>query len=328
MQSDQIGMRAHGRDARFIIASPLGETFEARLRAIDPRIDVMELPAANPWSVAGQADMILAFMSTWKPGIGSPPPADWPGRVRWLYSLSTGVEGYPRWIYKAPLVTCGRGVAAEEIAEYAIAAILHRTKNLSGIRARGPGDWQQKPLDKASGATLGILGLGSIGMAVAHKALGLGMHLVATRRRATSREIDRIETVGSIAEVAAQSDHLLIALPLTPETERSVGAAVFAAARPGLHLINVSRGEVVDQDALLAALACGQVGFATLDVTTPEPLPTEHPLWDHPDVLLTPHTAAMSPQGLDALMAKLARDIRAFLAGDVPSDVVDPAIGY
>jgi phosphoglycerate dehydrogenase-like enzyme len=134
--------------------------------------------------------------------------------------------------------------------------------------------------------------------------------------------------VAHVADVVAQADHVVLAVPATPQTRHLIDAGVLAVAKPGAHLINVARGSVVDQAALLDALDRGTLGFATLDVTEPEPLPAGHRLYHHPRVRLTPHLSANYTVARGKLLAKILGDITRFAQGQAPSDLVEPARGY
>ncbi|HIQ19374.1 MAG TPA: dehydrogenase, partial [Novosphingobium capsulatum] len=170
--------------------------------------------------------------------------------------------------------------------------------------------------------------------AVARRALALGARVVAVRRSGSGANgsggslVPGVEVVERVEDVVAQADHIVVAVPATPATRHLVNADLLARARPGAHLVNVARGSVVDQEALLAALDAGQLGFATLDVTEPEPLPAGHRLYTHPRVRLTPHLASNYTLARDKLLAKILADITRFGAGERPSDVVEPARGY
>lgn len=254
-------------------------------------------------------------------------PEGWPFALRQINVLSAGMGRFPDWALRAVPVTCGRGVTADAIAEFVLAAILGREKRLIEHARRGTltrGD----QLGGLAGRTVGLLGTGRIGQAVAARAGAFGMRVVGASRRGLAVAEGIIERVESPARVAALADHLVLALPLTPATLRIIDAAFIANLRPGAHLINVARGPLVDQEALLAALERGQVGFATLDVTEPEPLPQDHPLRTHPQVLITPHVSWSSDSGSAALQRRLNRDIDRFLAGLPPLDAVDPDQRY
>jgi phosphoglycerate dehydrogenase-like enzyme len=313
----------------FVIASQLDESFNAQLRAHSSAPIVIDVPEETPWAAASQADLLVIRPSReWGRIKALARPAEWPGNLKWVYSASVGVDFYPRWLLDAPLVTCGRGVASEEIADYVIAAIYLQTKDLETVRARGPGAWKQAPLGRVAGTTLGIVGLGAIGSAVARRALAARMEVTAARRRSLPSPVRGVRLLDSVAAVVGSADHILLALPATDATRSVIDAAILARAKPGAHLINVARGSVLDQQALLDALDAGALGFATLDVTEPEPLPAGHPLWTHPRVRLTPHVAANYTVVRHALFDKIAADIDAYLRGEIPSDVVDATTGY
>ncbi|MFT8422112.1 MAG: NAD(P)-dependent oxidoreductase [Gluconacetobacter sp.] len=250
---------------------------------------------------------------------------------------SAGVDGFPSWLLDGRIVTCGRGDAAVPIAEYVLMALLLRAKRLEVLRPDGPEDWIRDavatrdvtPLGSLEGQVLGVAGYGAIGRAVAARARAFGLRVLAWRRAAWSDGGDGLaESVGSLAELAARVDHLVLALPLTPETAGCVDAEVLARARPGLHLVNVARGALVDHAALLSALNRGQVGFATLDVTSPEPLPAGHPFYIHPAVRLTPHVSWSGPAVRANFARKLVENIESFLDGRPLRDVVDATRGY
>jgi phosphoglycerate dehydrogenase-like enzyme len=137
-----------------------------------------------------------------------------------------------------------------------------------------------------------------------------------------------VDLLDTLHAVVASADHLLLALPATDSTRSLIDAAVLAQAKPSAHIINVARGSILDQDALLAALDERRLGFATLDVTEPEPLPAGHPLWTHPRVRLTPHVSSNYTAVIHALFDKVATDLERFIRGEPPSDIVDTVAGY
>jgi phosphoglycerate dehydrogenase-like enzyme len=313
-----------------VIASQMEEGFNADLRAHASRPTIIKPSEAEPWAAADDADILLIRPTpAWRGNRHILRPAAWPGKLQWVYSASAGVDFYPRWLLEAPLVTCGRGVASHEIADYVIAAIYLQAKDLEGIRTRSLAQWRQAPLSRVGGTTVGILGLGAIGLAVARRSLALGCRVTAARRRRhLPSPVEGVELLGDAASVVASADHLLLALPSTDATQGLVDADLLRSAKPTAHLINVGRGAVLNQTALLAALDAGQLGFATLDVTEPEPLPADHPLWTHPRVRLTPHISSNYTQVRGALLDKVTLDLDRFLRGEAPSDIVDPVAGY
>jgi len=314
-----------------IIASQLEPEFNEAIERLPFAPKVIPAPAGAPWEAANDADVLII-----RPGLDwrgvrdtAKPAGLWPGRLRWVLSASAGIDFYPPWLLDAPLVTCGRGTASDEIADYVISAIYLHTKDLEGARARSAAQWQYKPLGRVIGSTVGIVGLGAIGQEVARRAQALGAHVVAVRRGSAGAVTpDGVRLVGSVEEVVAQADHIVIAVPATPQTRHLLNAALLAKAKPGTHLINVARGSVIDQEALIAALDAGQLDFATLDVTEPEPLPEGHPLYTHSRVRLTPHISSNYTAVRHRLLEKVAQDITLFAQGEVPSDVVDRVRGY
>ncbi len=312
-----------------VIASQLEESLNEELRGHALRPTVIAVLEDKPWTVANDADILLVRPSpAWRLSRQSSRPAALPGRLRWGYSASVGVDFYPRWLLEAPLISCGRGVASEEIADYVISAIYHQAKNLEAVRARSLEEWKQAPLGRVTGSTVGIVGLGAIGTAVARRALALGTRVVAARRRALPSPVEGVELLDDLRAVVAAADHLVLALPGTDATNRLIDGALLAYAKPTAHVINIARGSVLDQEALLAALDGGRLGFATLDVTEPEPLPADHPLWRHPLVRLTPHVSSNYTLVRDVLFGKVIANFERFARGETPSDLVDPQEGY
>ena len=312
-----------------VIASQMEAGFNAELRAQPSAPTVIAVSEDRPWEAANDADILLVRPTpAWRATRTLPSPSSWPGRLRWITSASVGVDFYPRWLLDAPLVTCGRGVASDEIADYVIAAIYAQAKNLDAVRARSPAEWKQSPLGRVAGSTVGIIGLGGIGTAVARRALALGARVTATRRRDLPSPVEGVELLADIGEVVASADHLVLAVPATDATRALVDTELLRLARPNAHLINVARGSVIDQRALVAALDAGWLGFATLDVTDPEPLPEGHPLWTHPLVRLTPHVSSNYTQVRNALFDKVAANLGRFVRGEPLTDLVDPAAGY
>ena len=140
--------------------------------------------------------------------------------------------------------------------------------------------------------------------------------------------MDGVQQAEGLEDLMASSDHLALVAPGTEATRHVVNAHTLALARPGLHLINVARGSLIDQQALVEALDAGRLSWASLDVTEPEPLPEGHPLYTHPKVFLTPHTCAISPQVRQAVFAKFMRSLKAWENGGLPEDPVDLDRGY
>ena len=173
------------------------------------------------------------------------------------------------------------------------------------------------------GRTLGIAGVGAIGSAVARHALAFGMRVIGLRR-SRAPLMEGVQIVTDRMKLAAAADHLVLCMPSTTETQHLLDAAFLAACRNGLHVVNVARGDLIDQDALLRALEDGTVACASLDVATPEPLPSGHPLYAHPKVRLSPHVAWNSPDSVERLLHFFLGQFQLFAEGRPPLHAVTP----
>lgn len=228
---------------------------------------------AEPWRIPAEAEILVTgSFPGWRET-----PRDWqfPDALKWIQTQSTGVEVFPIDLMQDRMLTTGRGINAVPIAEFVFAAILRVEKRLEVTRARSQSDWRLHDIGRLHGKTLGLVGYGSIGQAIARRAHAFDMTVLVNRRTPWKGDVG-IVACADVSEVFAAADHLVVAAPLTPETVGMIGEALLSQAKPGLHFINVSRGGLVDQDALIAALGTGRIGCATLDVTSPEPLPDGH----------------------------------------------------
>lgn len=288
-----------------------------------------------PWHTQGADILFTGPSRAWAEAPSTPPP-EWLDGPQWVQIASAGIDGFPKWVTEGRLVTCGRGDAATPIAEYVISALLHHERQIDTLSPGSPQEWeeiiarfrQNSATGTLQGRTLGLAGYGAIGRAVANLARAFGMNIQVLRRGPWQKAESGIQPVVSLAELFRSSDHLVLAMPLTRDTRHIVNADILQQARSGLHLVNVARGGLVDQNALLKALDAGRPAFATLDVTTPEPLPAEHPLYTHPRVRLTPHISWVGPSVRDNLVQRIRTNLTYFLHGKPLLDVIDPSRGY
>ncbi|MEC4024256.1 D-isomer specific 2-hydroxyacid dehydrogenase family protein [Pseudomonas fulva] len=256
------------------------------------------------------------------------PPVQWPWGLKWVQLVSSGIDLYPEWIFGGPPVTSGKGANAEQVAEFALALMFAAAKQLPSLWIKDA-DWRLTALAPLRGRTLGILGFGSIGQSLAHKAVALGMRVTALSRPGQPiAQVRGVERANDLRQLFAQSDHLVLAAPLTRDTRGLIDRHVLNEARPGLHLINVARGGLIDQQALLEALDSGVIARASLDVTDPEPLPADHPLYHHPRVFLSPHTSAISDEGYPALLEAFIANFHRYRERAPLTNLVDTARGY
>ncbi|WP_339499724.1 D-isomer specific 2-hydroxyacid dehydrogenase family protein [Pseudomonas canadensis] len=300
--------------SQVIVASQLDEDFNEmireRLAKIHPDAQVIDVPVGVPSDLPPQANILLLRPINVR-GYTAPdtPPPGWPYGAQWVHLVSSGIDFYPQWLFNGPPVTTSRGSAADNLAEFALAAIFAAAKHLPDIWVKDS-QWNFTALRPLKGTTLGILGFGAIGERLAQKALALGIKVVALRQSQAPFSAG-VDAAKDIHDLFARADHLVVAAPLTESTRQLINRDVLGSAKPGLHLINIARGGLLDQEALLEALDNGRIGLASLDVTEPEPLPDGHPLYTHPRVRLSPHTSAISTNSkeeiADTFLANLAR---------------------
>ncbi|HYH79595.1 MAG TPA: D-2-hydroxyacid dehydrogenase [Longimicrobium sp.] len=260
--------------------------------------------------------------------------------LRWAHSASAGVGGvlYPEMMESAVVLTNSAGVHAEPIADTVLAMILHFARGLDfAVRAQAEGRWDKAPFDAADApvrevaeSTVGLLGLGGIGRAVARRAAALGMRVVATRRSGSEGPpgVEVFAGEGALARMLSTSHYLVLTVPRTPETEGMIGARELARLPAGAVVVNVSRGDVVDEGALVGALASGRLRGAGLDVFEREPLPASSPLWTLPNTLLLPHVSGTSHGFWRRETDLIVANLRRHLAGEPLLNTVDKRAGY
>jgi phosphoglycerate dehydrogenase-like enzyme len=267
-------------------------------------------------------------------------------RLAWVHSATSGVERAltPAALQRGLVVTNARGVFSRPIAEYVLMMILAVSRRLPQLlELQRERTWQPLEGTELRDVTVGIVGLGSIGRAVGALATAFGCRVVAVRRRPddgaapSSGDEDRsfgevmLDRVGgpeTLPELLGESDFIVLAAPLTPQTEDMIDDARLAMVKPGAWLINVARGRLIDERALLRALRDGPPGGAILDTFRDEPLPPMSSFYDLPNVIVTPHTAWSSGRVLDRSVELFCDNLRRFAAGEPLLNVVDPAAGY
>jgi phosphoglycerate dehydrogenase-like enzyme len=241
--------------------------------------------------------------------------------LRLLHFTSAGYDGLQHGV-AVEVTVCNAGDAwSVSVAEHAMMLLLALSRQLPAALAQQ----QERRWDKAvvpgirslDGQTLAVVGLGSIGKAVARRARAFGMRVLGVSRSgAADPAADEVHAAAALHDVLARADAVVIATPLTAETHHLMNDASFAALKAGALFVNISRGGTVDQAALLRAVERGSVAAAGLDVTDPEPLPPESPLWDRPEILITPHVASVSGEHAKQRLADMVRDnIAAFRSG-------------
>lgn len=260
-------------------------------------------------------------------------------KLRWIHSPAAAVHLLlsPELVASDVMVTNARDVHGPVVAEHALALVLALAKRLpSAMRYQQRHTWAQTelwsekpPVLEITGATLVVVGLGSIGSEVVRWAAALGMRVLAVREH-PEKGAESAEVFGpdDLDRVLAQADFVVLAAPLTPQTEGLINATRLAAIKKDAYLINVSRGPLVDEAALVEALRSGRIGGAALDVFENEPLPADSPLWDLENVLITPHTAAVTDKLWERHYVLLVENLRRYLAGKPLLGLVDKRRGY
>jgi phosphoglycerate dehydrogenase-like enzyme len=249
--------------------------------------------------------------------------------VRWVHAIGTGVDRFPFDLLEGRPLTCSRGASAIPIAEWVLATILAFEKRLPESWIQAPPErWSQAALGRVHGRTLALLGLGGISTEVAVRALAFGMRVRALRRTGRQAPLEGIEMASGLDDLVASADHLVLAAPATQETRHLIGRRALAKAKRGLHLINVSRGSLVDLEALRDALDAGTVSRASLDTVEPEPLPAGHWVYGHAGVRLSPHISWSMEGAFEILIEAFVENLGRYRAGEALRGVVDPAAGY
>ncbi len=259
-------------------------------------------------------------------------------RLRWIQATSAGVEEFlsPDLHERSITLTNFSGINAPPIADHVLAMLLAFARGLKPLLARQnehawPEEDDALTTFEPAGQTIGIVGLGAIGEGVAARAHGLGMRVLGLQRHPPDEPppgVERVLPSEELPDLLAQSDHVVLSLPLTDATEHLIGREELRQMRRSAYLYNVGRGGLIDQEALIAALREGRIAGAALDVTEPEPLPPDSPLWDLPNVIITGHSAANTPLLWERGIELVADNARRFLAGEELRNVVDTKAGY
>jgi phosphoglycerate dehydrogenase-like enzyme len=256
--------------------------------------------------------------------------------ARWVHSRSAGLDTllFPELVESPVPLTNGTGVFSQSLGEFALAAILYFAKDFRRmIRNQMAGRWEQFDIEEISGQSVGIVGYGDIGRAVATRVRAMGMRVFAVKRHGpplynVDPLVDRIYSPEDRVEMISRCDYIVMAAPLTPETQGMIGEAEFAAMKPSAVVINVGRGPVIDEQAMLKALTEGRIKGAGLDVFTHEPLPPGHPFYQLENVLVSPHCADHTADWLEQAMRFFLENFERFRKGEPLRNVVNKKLGY
>jgi phosphoglycerate dehydrogenase-like enzyme len=284
-------------------------------------------PAADVLLYSGLGGHIVPFAEVWQ----------YTPSVKWVHSLSAGVEKFmvPAFIESPVPLTNARGVYKRSLAEFAILGILFFYKRVRRLlESQKAHHWDEFKVEWAPDKILGVVGYGEIGRECALLAKALGMKIYAVRRKPQQSSsdpiLDRVFAPAELHEMLSQVDAVVAAAPLTPETRHMLSDAEFAAMKRSAIVINVGRGPVIHEEALIRALQQGKIGGAALDVFEAEPLAVESPLWDMDNVLISPHCTdrTQNPDWLDLSMQFFIANFNRFRKGEPLENIVDKKAGY
>ena len=255
------------------------------------------------------------------------------GSLRWVHVRAAGVSQllFEELTHSEIVYTNSRGVLSRGIAEFVLGFVLDFAKDMHGSsRLQQQRRWQHRVTRKTNGQRALVVGVGSIGREIAGIFQAVGMKVSGAGRTARERDLDfgRIYSSRDLSDIIHGYDYVVLAAPLTPETRGLVNAEVLAAMKSSAHLINVARGELVDTDALIDALASGSIAGAALDVVDPEPLPENHALWGMENVIITPHMSGDTEDYHSDLDRLFIDNLRRYCVGEPLHNVVDKTLGF
>jgi len=260
-------------------------------------------------------------------------PAAWhaAGSLRWVHIAAAGVDPilFPELRDSDVTVTNSRGVFDRPIAEYVLAQILSFAKDLPGsLRLQHGHTWRHRDSERIEGRRVLIVGTGPIGRAIARLLTAVGMDVRGSGRRARTDDPDFGTVTTDLPVALADADFVVAAAPLTEQTHGMFDAAAFRSMKPGARFVNVGRGDLVRTDDLISALGSGQIAGAAVDVVDVEPLPPEHPLWDAPNIVITPHNSGDFVGWRETLVDLFSDNFQRWRAGRPLHNVVDKKLGY
>ena len=239
--------------------------------------------------------------------------------IRWLHTFSAGIDNifFERLLDRGARVTTSSGAMAVPIAQTVMLYLLALTRNLPGWLAdQARRHWNPRDIGDLQGWTLGVVGLGPIGLEVARLGAAFRMRVVGVRRRPSGDEPCETRALADLHELLPELDALVLAIPLSDQTRRLIDREALAALKPGCLIVNIGRGELIDESALAEALETGRVGGAGLDVFAAEPLPDESPLWRMPNVIVTPHSSGTTPGNFHRASEIFVENLQRYVRGE------------
>jgi glyoxylate/hydroxypyruvate reductase len=351
--------RSSGGRVVVAIATPLAPVVAGRIEKVDDRLDVRYHPELLPpprypgdhrgtdafhrtdeeegrWrTMLGEAEVLFGVPGDSPIGLADVVRA-YPS-LRWVQGTSAGFgelvrhAGLAQDALDRVMVTSAAGVHAGPLAEFAMLGLLAFTRELPRLLADTQARrWEHRPVGELAGRTLLVVGLGAIGREVARLGAAFGMRVMAVNRtgKADVAWVDEVRPTGSLPDLMTLADAVVVTLPLTVETTGLLDADAINRLPPGAVLVNVGRGAVIDEQALIQALEGGRVAGAALDVFATEPLPDDSPLWEMSNVLISPHTAALSVHENERIVDLFSENLRRYLRGEDLVNRVDTTLFY
>jgi phosphoglycerate dehydrogenase-like enzyme len=333
------------------VINQYGPEVSERIRAAVPGTEVIDVPGGEVAPDGVEADALFTWNRRDWAEPGGPIHLCERHGIRWVQLNGAGAETItPELCADGRIITTGRTAGSIPISEFVLASMLAFAKRFpltwiaapptgsgpprsflgydeSEIRWGPPTSWNWAPLVGLAGKTLGLIGFGGIAQATAQRALGFDMHVVATRRHPVPSPVPGVEMIADVRELIPLADHLVLAVSLTPATRHLLNDETLALVKRGVHIVNISRGAHIDNDALRRALDDGRVAFASLDVHDPSPLPAGHWLYGHPHVHVSPHVSWMRQEGPE-IVEIFIDNLRAFADGEPLKNVYSLAEGY
>lgn len=327
--------RADGQTAparrKVLIVGPPGERFWQGLAPIASEAEILAIAEDELTLARHVAAAEVVFIWASVPLLANL----WPQAraVRWVHAGWAGVDRllFPELVASDAVLTRSAGIYGNSLAEYALAAMLYFAKRIPELMAyQRARVWRKITPTDLRGKTLGVVGLGDVGTAVAEKGKALGMRVIGLRRTGGEPPacVDAVLPLAGLDQLLAAADYVVLCTPLTAETRGLIGERELALMRPGAVLVNIARGGVVREEALLAALREGRLGGAAVDVFEEEPLPPDSPFYDVPNILISAHTVDTVPGWEERVVALFVENFRRYVDGAPLLNVVDKRRGY
>jgi glyoxylate/hydroxypyruvate reductase A len=336
---------------RVLIASPLEPELVERVRAVDPGLDVVyrddllappRYPGDHHPKVQRSPDQAAEWAALLAEAevlfdVDGPSTSNFEPRVprlRWIQASSSGIGEWVRMlgIVDSPIVvTNAAGIHSVPLAEFVVFSMLYFARSWPRMVAEQRAHhWERCAIETLEGKTLGIVGLGNVGRCVAQLAKPFGVRTIGVRRSpgGSADGVDALYGPDGLDSVLRESDYLALCVPHTPETVGMLGAAEIASIKRGAVLVNIARGSVIDEPALIEALRSGQLRGAALDVVAREPLAADSPLWDMPNVLITPHSMSTAFDENERLTTLFCDNLQRYLSQQPLRNVIDKTRGY